>query len=266
MSITLFIYFKNMSKNIYLHNDNILKLVFDNYNPRNNIDLLDRTNNETIIKIILSILSFKKMFKLIGKNQIILKERDSWITSAILLSENLMLSSSYNGILREWDLNNYSCVTTIQEETHLNSLLKLPDGILALAYGRAIKTINVNDGFNCIKSLSFEGYTRYYKLILLTDSRMAFTAYRSGIQSIVITDIKNDYNIIKAIDKTEEFINPIAAWSNLMVSNSSFDYVITVWDICDTHNITHIGKLTGHTKWLINILYCIKRNLLIWIV
>jgi WD40 repeat protein len=93
---------------------------------------------------------------------------------------------------------------------------------------------------------------------------MAFTSYRSGIQSIVITDIKNDYNIIKAIDKTEEFINPMAAWPYLIVSNSSFNYVITVWDIYDTHNITPIGKLTGHTKWLINILYCTKRNLLIY--
>jgi WD40 repeat protein len=91
--------------------------------------------------------------------------------SAILLSENLILSSSYNGILKVWDLNNYSCVTTIQEETHINSLLKLPDGNLALACGRAIKIINFNDGFNCIKSISFDGYTRYCKLILLTDSR-----------------------------------------------------------------------------------------------
>jgi WD40 repeat protein len=145
-----------MSKNIYLHNENILKLAFDNFDPGNNQKLLGKATNETITKIILSILNFEKMFKSIGKNRIILKGHESWITSAILLSENLMLSSSNDNTLRVWNINNYSCVATIQEETYMNSLLKLPDGNIALACSLAIKIRNVNDGLYCIKFLAFK--------------------------------------------------------------------------------------------------------------
>jgi hypothetical protein len=138
-----------------------------------------------------------------------------------------MLSSSFDDTLRLWDMNHYTCVATIQEETHMNSLLKLPDGNIALV-GWEIKIRDVNDGLNCIKSLSFEGYEHYDKLILLTDSRMAFSADKSEIWFIIITDIKNDYNILKIMDETEEFINPKLTWPNLLVSNSSFNFIITV--------------------------------------
>jgi WD40 repeat protein len=92
---------------------------------------------------------------------------------------------------------------------------------------------------------------------------MAFMAYRSDTRSITILDIKNDYNIIKVIDETQEFINPIAVWPNLMVSNCSLDFIVTVWNMSDTNNMTPIGKLTGHTGWLTNMLYSAKRNLFI---
>jgi WD40 repeat protein len=107
-----------MLQDTYLYNENIIKLIFDNFNPLNN--LLEKTTNKTITKIILSILNYNNMFKSIGKNQIILRGHNHWVRSLISLSENLILSASFDKTLRTWDINNYTCIATIVEDSFMD--------------------------------------------------------------------------------------------------------------------------------------------------
>jgi WD40 repeat protein len=105
-----------MLQDTFIYNEDIIKLIFNNFNPLNN--LLDNTTNKTISKVILSIQNYGKMFKSIGKNQIILRGHDHWIRALVSLSENLILSASFDKKLRIWDINNHTCIATIVE-THL---------------------------------------------------------------------------------------------------------------------------------------------------
>jgi hypothetical protein len=105
------------------------------------------------------------------------------------------------------------------------SLLKLPDGNIALA----INIRNINDSLKCVKSITYEKYSNYNNLILLTDSRMPFTACNSvQFNSIVISNVGDDYNIIKVIDATEDYISCLASQSNILASSLYEDFTIKI--------------------------------------
>jgi WD40 repeat protein len=252
-----------MVQQISLNNENIIKLIFNNLNLSNNQRLLDKTTNKILSKIILSILNYKDMFKSIGKNTIILKEDDNWIRSAIVLSENLILLCSFdNKTLRVWNFNDLKYTAAIEEETYMGSLLKLPDGNIASGCIETINIRNVNDDLKCIRTIAFGNYTHYSHLMLLSDSRLVFTAYQSEhTHSLIVSNLDNN-NSFKVVDETEGFINPIATWSNIMTSNSYLDFAIKVWSINSDGDINLIGKLTGHNERLIALLFA-KSNLLL---
>jgi WD40 repeat protein len=203
------------------------------------------------------------MFKSIGKNQIILRGHNHWVRSLISLSENLILSASFDKTLRTWDINNYTCIATIVEDSFMDSLLKLPDGNIALACCESINIRNSNDSLKCVKSITYEKYSNYNNLILLTDSRMAFTASNSvQFNSIVISNVGDDYNIIKVVDATEDYISCLASQSNILASSLYEDFTIKIWDINDNIDIKSINQLTGHVDRIIALLFT-KRNFLL---
>jgi hypothetical protein len=222
-----------MAQQISLNNENIIKLIFYSIEISNSQRLLDRTTGKVLSKIILSILNSKDMFKSIGKNKIILKADENWIRSTIVLSENLILLCSFdNKTLKVWNINDLRCTAAIEEETYDGSLLKLQDGNIAIGCINSINIRNVNDGLKCIRIIFFGDYSHYSDLKLLTDSRIAFTAYRPGHNnSLIVTNLGKDSSFSKVVDETEDLINPIATWSNVMTSNSSHDNAIKVWSI-----------------------------------
>jgi WD40 repeat protein len=245
-----------------LHNENLIKLIFHNFNPLNNQCLLDKTTNKIISKVILSILNYKKMFKSIGKSQIILEGHKNWVKSLISLSDTLVLSASLDKTLKVWDINNYTCIATIVEDTIMYSLLKLPDGNIALSCYKSINIRNVNDTLKCIKSISYERYNSFNNLTLLIDSRMAFTAFKpESTCCIMISDIKDDYNIIKVVDVTENYISHLVSQSNILASNSC-ENIIKIWEINDNNDIEFVNQLAGHVDGIIALLFTIERLLL----
>jgi WD40 repeat protein len=253
-----------MLQDIYLHNDNITKLIFDIFDPLNNQHILEKIINKTITKVILSILSYKKMFKSIGKNQIILRGHDNWVRLLISLSENLILSATVDKTLRIWDIDNYTCIVTIVEDTYISSLLKLPDGNIAVACANSINIRNVNDTLKCIKSIFCEGYTKFNNLTLLTDSRIAFTAYKSDeLNSIIISDINANYNIIKVVEAADDdYIFRLTSRSNILASSLYYDFTIKIWNINENSDIKLISQLTGHIDVIIALLFTKERLLL----
>jgi WD40 repeat protein len=203
------------------------------------------------------------MFKSIGKNKIILKGDKIWIRSAIVLSENLILLCSFdNKTLKVWNINDLKCTAAIKEKAYMGSLLKLPDGNIAIGCFGTINISNVNDGLKCIGTIAFENYTQYSDLMLLNDSRLAFAAYQSEhTHSLIVTNL-DDNNNFTVVDETENFINPIATCSNIMTSTSYHDSAIKVWNINGDGDIKLIGKLIGHSERLLALIFA-KSNLLV---
>jgi WD40 repeat protein len=253
-----------MAQELSYNNENIIKSIFNNIGLSNNQRLLDKITNKIICKIILSISNYKDMFKSIGKNKIILEGNENWIRSAIVFSENLIILCSFDSkTLRVWNIDNLKCSATIKEETYIGSLLKLPDGNLAIGCITKINIRNVIDGLKCIRTITFSDYTQYRNLKLLTNSRLVFTAYRSEhTHSLLISNLDTNNSLIRVIDETEKFIYPIATWSNTMTSSSYFDSAIKIWSFNDDDDINLKGKLTGHSKRLLALMFA-KSNLLL---
>jgi WD40 repeat protein len=253
-----------MVQQLSFNNENIIKLIFNSINLSNNQGLLDKTTNRILSKAILSILNYKDMFKSIGKNKIILKGDENWIRSAIVLSENLILLSSFdNQTLRVWNINDLKCIAAIEEEAYDGSILKLPDGNIAIGCINSINIRNVNDGLKCIRTIAFGDYAGYSDLNLLTDSRLAFTAYGPGhIHSLIISNLDKDSSFSKVIDETENLISPIATWSNIMTSNSYHDSAISIWSVNCDGDVNLIDKLTGHSERLLALMFATS-NLLV---
>jgi hypothetical protein len=130
-----------------------------------------------------------------------------------------------------WNFNDLKYTAAIEEETYIGSLLKLPDGNIASGCIKTINIRNVNDGLKCISTIVFGNFTHYSDLKLLTDSRLAFTAYQSGHTHSLIVSNLDDNNSFKIVDETEGFINPIATWSNIITSNSYLNLAIKVWSV-----------------------------------
>jgi WD40 repeat protein len=204
------------------------------------------------------------MFKTIGKNKIILKGDETWIRSAIVLSENLILLSSFdNKTLKVWNINDLKCTAAIEEETYNGSLLKLQDGNIAIGCIKSINIRNINDSLKCIRTIVFRDYSGYSDLKLLTDSSLAFTAYRPRhIHSLIVTNLSKDSSFSKIVDETEDLINPIATWSNIMTSNSYHDNAIKVWSVNGDEDINLLGKLTRHSEKLLALMFA-ENNLVV---
>jgi hypothetical protein len=110
----------------------------------------------------------------------------------------------------------------------MGTLLKLPDGNIAIGCLKKIVIRNVNDGLKCIRTIVFRDYRHYHDLKLLTNSNLVFTAFRSEhTHALIITKLDKD-NSFRVVDETEDYIDPIATWSNTMTSNSYYDSAIKV--------------------------------------
>jgi WD40 repeat protein len=127
----------------------------------------------------------------------------------------------------------------------------------------SINIRNIDDSLKCIKSISYEKCNRYDNLTLLTDSRMAFTAYNSAQSNpIIILDIKVDYNIIKIVQANEDYISCLVKQSNIIATSSPINVAIKIWDINENSDIKLITQITGHTSMIMALLFTKGKYLL----
>jgi WD40 repeat protein len=173
-------------------------------------------------------------------------------------SRNVILTTSRN--LKFWDVNNYSCIKTIDHERPVNSVIVLSDGNIASCTLRDIKIWDTKFNFKCIKTLSFKGYSVFCYLILLANGNMACAAEANDNYYILIID-KNNYKCVKELGKNSSYISCLANLPFNKFASGSKDKTINIWDIHDHYKCQK--ALNGH-KGLIHSLCAIpQKNILL---
>jgi WD40 repeat protein len=220
-------------------NENILKLIITNLTLFKTKQLFDRVNNKQLAELILGKLDYHKVFKSLGESKIILDEHTKWINDLALLPNNKLASVSMDQKLKFWDLNEYKCLKTIEEDCIITSVITLPKLKIATSSKKRIKIFSIHD-YGCIKTIELEKYNDFRNLLLLPDETMACIGYFQNKPLILIFDCNNDYAKIKQTALLAECIFRLINLSNNRVASSSGDDIIRIWDIKGCHCIKEI--------------------------
>jgi WD40 repeat protein len=93
-----------------ISNENILWLILSSYMLISIKQIFDKTNNLTLNKILLKKLSYKNIFKTIGKANHILWGHIDYINKIISTNNGNIISMSYDETFKIWDTKNYTCI------------------------------------------------------------------------------------------------------------------------------------------------------------
>jgi WD40 repeat protein len=243
-----------------LLNENILTLVFNSLRLEYN-QLLKKLNNAAVSKAILRVLNYKSIFKSIGKNKTILKAHNSMIYSLSLLPNDHIVSASWDRTIKIWDINNKTCIKTISDEASVRSVILFPNGYLASCSNKAIKLYDIKDDYKYIKTLNFEKYTLFNKIIKLSNGNLACTAFSERKQYILILD-SNDYKLINTMLEDKGWIYSLIHFNDNKFASGTEYSAINLWDINVSDNKC-VASLTGHGHRVLSLLYFQKENLLL---
>jgi WD40 repeat protein len=141
-------------------NENILKIIITNLTLFKTKLLFDRINNNQLAGLILSKLDYQKIFKSLGESKIILGEHTGWINTLTTLPNNKLASVSLDQDIKFWDLNEYKCLKTLEEDCIITSVITLPKLKIATNNEERIKIFSIND-YECIKTIELEEYNNY---------------------------------------------------------------------------------------------------------
>jgi WD40 repeat protein len=94
-------------------NQNIIKIMYTNFNLRYLYILQPTLRQTTLIRATIKILSFEAIYRSIKRNTNILKAHKKVINCLAVLSNNKLISGSEDCKIRIWDLNNYKCLQTL---------------------------------------------------------------------------------------------------------------------------------------------------------
>jgi hypothetical protein len=160
-------------------NQNIFKLIFENLALFAETTF-ENTNNRTINISLLKILSYEKIFKLIGKSKQLLADCDEKlvIRETALLPDGNIIATGKDKKLTFWDVKNFKCVGTIEVGLLQISLQVLPDFNVACVSGEHVNIWKIIKENGCYK----ENYFTFVdvndpfndKFYLLSDGIIAF--------------------------------------------------------------------------------------------
>jgi WD40 repeat protein len=135
-------------------NQNILKLIFTSFSMFSIKQLLDVIHNHTIVISMLKTLNYNSIFRSIGKCKKVIEGHEETINSLLLLSNNILVSSSLNGEIKLWDLRTYECIKSLDQKSSVRLILHLPnDNIATCSINGHIKVWDPSQDYECIKSI-----------------------------------------------------------------------------------------------------------------
>jgi WD40 repeat protein len=242
-------------------NENILKLIFHNFPLFLNKQLFDLITNKLVNSIILRILNYKTIFKSIGKTNIMI---ESWDNLLDLPNNNI--SSLLNGkTLKEWDINNYTCIKSKPEEYPLSSFIIHPDGnIIVCSFNGIIKVFNPKDNLKCIKTVNLQDqkiFQRAYGFENLHRSSDDIICSVESMGLIVVLDYYNEFKykgiLLNRVNNNFQSLVFIS-W-NKAACVSRYDESFKIWDLLQNECLA----ILQHNRPVTTLLFIDESNLLL---
>jgi WD40 repeat protein len=223
---------------IKFENENILKIALETLATYQLKQVLDKSTNKILSKLTLSILSFEKIFKSMGKSKNISTQDNETILSSIHLKTS-----------------KYPCTDSMMDgrDTIIinNDTITVTDNKLNI--------INKTENLNLLIDLGtdIEGNV---KLTPLSNGTLAVCiSVYDQISIIKILDCSDNYKTIKTFREHAGWIPSLVNLPNNRFATGSFDGTIKIWDyeldIC-VHTIQE-------TEWVYSLMFIDKLGLLL---
>jgi WD40 repeat protein len=245
---------------ITFRNENILKLIFMSCGMYDLNHILTTTNNKIIMEVVLLKICYKKLFSSMGKSTTTLKGHNNKIIGVLELMGSCLVSVSSDGVFKIWNLSTNECINTIEDNCIVNSVISLPNGnIVSNSLKGQLKIWKADKDFQCIRTISVEGYDYFTRLIALIDNSLVCSASNKGTPYFVMLDYNKEYEMKSSI-KTSMGVGCLAYLYDNKFASSSSGYQIMLWDV-------HMGfgnykNLKGHTMWVCSLMFDKKNSLL----
>jgi WD40 repeat protein len=243
-----------------LTNQNLLKLIFESLQPLRIQHLIEKTINKSITLTLLNILNYDKIFKLMGRNKIILEGHINYIESLILLPDGTMLSAEYE-MLKFWNPDECECIGTIKEDVYMRSVILLPEWKLGICLPTGIKIRLAKDNYQCIRMINLEGCSDYFTLLLLKNGNLICSVLKGTSTNFMVLDSSNDYICIKDFHTHSKWTAQLVNLSDSKFASASYENDIKLWDIDNDYKL--LKRLDGHTSSVKALCYSAKDNVLV---
>jgi WD40 repeat protein len=242
--------------------ENILKLIFNNFNKSDLDNLFDKINNETIAFNSLKLLDYKNIFTSLGKSQILLERyHNDPITALLELSDGNIISASWDGKMKIWNIVSDKCISIPEDHTcAIRDMIKLPNGnIASSSLNGEIKIWDPIKGYQCIQTIHIDGYSKFNKLIALPNNDLVSTSVNMNIPRILVFVYNSEYSVTRRIKQE----NKVLCLTNLLdnkFASGSQNTEITLWDM--NKNPANYNVLKGHRMHVLCLIFKSDNNLL----
>jgi WD40 repeat protein len=236
-----------------LDNENILKLIFNNYALFRAQQMLKVVNNRILTTILNRLLSCEKIFTSIGQTKTILEDDKNIHSFLTLLPNGNIISSSSNTCPKIWDINTHSCVKITTLNSYTGTCHALANGNIVLLTKGRIQILKALDDFKSIFNLQIKTiYNNLYNPILLSNGNLALNARCIiGTKTYIIN--------LKKANEYKELISeqdvPVRSMINLekgKFATSSYVF-IKVWDV--ENNFKCFKNFEAHDDFITCLLF-----------
>jgi WD40 repeat protein len=160
-------------------NQNILKLILSTFTMKDVKQLSEkRIDNKMLFELILlNYISYKILFKSLGKTKFFFKAHSASVCSIAKLPDGNIVSASGDVALKIWNVKTFQCIKILGGyKGCISSVLVLSDeNIVSCSTNNELKFWSIKDDFKCINTLDLDNkrYPRIYNLTCLTNGNLA---------------------------------------------------------------------------------------------
>jgi WD40 repeat protein len=253
---------------INLKNENILKLIIISFSLKQLKYILDHMNNRILRKILSENLDYDKLFKFLGNIKITLEETKDYMLPLSLLGDNNLTSALKNKSKLWKIKNNFQDNDTLKYDDTITSAIYHPDGnIISITWNGKVKVWDVKNNYNCIRSVSLGKYWGCKSLLLTNDNCLACTARLDKRYLILmiepinktIKEITGHNDLISGLVNINSNKFASASWdSTIRVWDSHCKHLKTLFDNkCKVLCLVYVNKdnilLTGNNDKFIKV-------------
>jgi WD40 repeat protein len=221
--------------------------------------------------ILLNSISYKSLFKSLGKTKFFLKAHNARIFSIAKLPDGNIVSASNDTTLKIWNVKTFQCIKTLRGHMRcVSSVLVLSDeNIVSFSTNNEFKFWSIKDDFKCIKTLYLdsERYPSIYNLTCLINGNLACSTfeYDKDNYSIIILDKSNGYKCLKELEDHTAFITSVVNLFGDLFASSSYDQTVRIWNVKEDYKCTKTLNYSENAiaKEVDALLYCEKERVLL---